>query len=174
MTDDAHDDRERLMLFERTVLAPVDRRARAVVLECARDVGLLTALSPLGLLDGILVMWRTTIMLRAISACYGMRLGAAATLRLLRKCLRNAAIAGVADIVGHAAVEHVGAGLAGLVSARAGQGLGNALLAARLGIEAMRQTRPLPFVAEDAPRLKHIRQAVFESIVSVGRERERR
>jgi putative membrane protein len=49
-----------------------------------------------------------------------------------------------------------------MLSARAGQGAGNALLHARLGIEAIRQCRPLPFMAEEPPRLSSIRKALFE------------
>ena len=173
LTAETLNDREQLLLFERTALAPADKRAKSAVLACARDVGLLTALSPLGLLDGAFVVWRTTRMLRAVAGCYGVRLGAAATVKLLTKCLRNAAIAGVADIASHAAVEHLGASLATLVSARAGQGLGNALLGARLGIEAMRVTRPLPFVAEEAPQLKHFRAAAVEAVATMARTREK-
>lgn len=160
---DAYNDGELLRLFEREVLAPVDRRAYRLVLAGARDMGLLTALSPLGLLDGLLVLWRTMLMLRAISRLYGMAPGPAATLSLLRRSLRNAALAGLADVVTHATVEHVGAGVAAMLSARAGQGAGNALLAARLGIEAVKVARPLPFVAEEAPSLRHVSRALFST-----------
>lgn len=160
---DALDDRERLILFERNVLAPVDRAAYRLVLEGSRDIGLLTAISPLGLLDGFLVLWRTLIMLRAIARLYGMAPGTLASFALLRRCVRNAALAGLADVVTHAAVEHVGASLIALLSARAGQGAGNALLAARLGVEGMRQSRPLPFIAEPVPTVRELRRAVLEA-----------
>lgn len=159
-------DGERLRLYERRVLAPVDRAAYRLVLAGGRDIGLLTALSPLGLLDGVLVLWRTTVMLRAIARLYGMAPGPAATLSLLRRCLRNALLAGLADVVSHAALEHVGAGLMALLSARAGQGAGNALLSARLGLEAIRQCRPLPFVAEEPPRLSRIRTSLLEGMTA--------
>jgi putative membrane protein len=162
-TSDTLDDRERLILFERTALAPVDRRAYRLVLEASRDIGLLTALSPLGLMDGLLVLWRTLIMLRAIARLYGMAPGALASLALLKRCARNAALAGLADVVTHAAVEHVGASLIALLSARAGQGAGNALLAARLGVEAMRQSRPLPFLAEPLPTIRELRKSLLEA-----------
>ena len=158
---DAMNDGELLRLFERKVLAPVDQAAYRLVLESSRDVGLLTALSPLGLLDGVLVLWRTTMLFRSIARLYGMAPGPLTTFRLLRNSVRNAAFAGLADVVTHAAVEHVGAGLLALMSARAGQGAGNALLHARLGIEAMRQCRPLPFMAEEPPRLANVRNALF-------------
>lgn len=159
---EAHADNERLVLYERHVLAPLDKRAYRLVLEGSRDIGLLTALSPLGLLDGFLVIWRTLMMNRQIARLYGLTMGPTASLSLLKRCLRNAAIAGVADAVSHATIEHVGAGLTAMLSARAGQGAGNALLAARLGLEAIRLARPLPYIAEEPPRLRHVREAILE------------
>jgi len=163
-------DAEIVVLYERQVLAPRDKRAYRLVLEASRDVGILTALSPLGLLDGVLVLWRTTMMLRGIARAYGLALSPAASIRLLKSCIRNAAIAGLADAVSHAAIEHVGASLTALLSARAGQGAGNALLAGRLGLEAIRLTRPLPFIKEPQPRLAHVRAAIFDSSGKVKQE----
>ena len=163
---DALGDAERLRLYEMQVLAPADRAAYRIVLAGGRDIGILTALSPLGLLDGVLVLWRTAAMMRAIASLYGMAPGPAATLSLLRRSLRNAIVAGLADIVSHAALEHVGAGLMALVSARAGQGAGNALLASRLGLEAIRECRPLPFVAEEPPRLARMRASLLEGLTA--------
>ena len=163
-------DAEIVVLYERQVLAPRDKRAYRLVLEASRDIGLLTALSPLGLLDGVLVLWRTTMMLRSIARAYGLALSPAASISLLKSCIRNAAIAGLADAVSHAAVEHVGASLTALLSARAGQGAGNALLAGRLGLEAIRLTRPLPFIKEPQPRLSHVRAAIFDAGGKVKQE----
>ena len=160
---DALADGERLILYERRVMAPVDRAAYRLVLESSRDIGILTALAPTGLLDGVLVLWRTTLMLRQVARLYGMAPGPATTFRLLRHSFRNAALAGLADIVTHAAVEHVGASLLAMLSARAGQGAGNALLATRLGLAGIRECRPLPFIAERPPRLAEIRRALFET-----------
>jgi putative membrane protein len=57
----------------------------------------------------------------------------------------------------------MGAGLAALLSARAGQGAGNAVLAARLGLEAVRLTRPLPFVVEKPPSLRQVTKSLFDA-----------
>lgn len=166
---DALADGERLVLFERTVLAPIDARAYRLVLASARDIGLLTALSPYGLLDGLLVLWRTTLMVRAVARLYGMAPSSVATAALLRRCLRNAALAGIADVAAHAVLEHAGASLATLLSARAGQGAGNALLAAKLGIEAIKESRPLQFVATAPPSLREVRNALLTDRRGKGR-----
>ena len=170
-TNEHLSDRETLALYERVVMAPLDKRAYRIAMESSRDIGLLTALSPLGLLDGLLVMWRTTLMIRQIARLYGLTLGPTATFNLLRSCVRNATIAGVADMVSHAALEHVGASITALLSARAGQGAGNALLSARLSVEAIRQARPLPYITLEPPRLKQIREAIFEDKTATTKHR---
>jgi len=158
---DALNDGEQLRLFASTVLAPLDRRANQLVLRGARDIGALTALSPLGLLDSALVLARTVIMLRAIAQLYGVRPAAVASLTLLRRTLRNVLAAGVGDLVSDAAVEATGATLLSALSARAGQGVVNALLAAKLGLAAMQVCRPLPFTRDQLPSLRQLRAELF-------------
>ncbi len=159
---DALNDGERVRLFATTVLAPLDRRAYQAVTTCARDIGALTALSPLGVLDGLIVLGRTLAMLRAIATVYGVRPGAAATTALLRRTVRNIIAAGVGELVSDAAVETLGASLLSFLSTRAGQGVVNGVLAARLGLSAMQLCRPLPFAAGELPSLKQLRKELFE------------
>jgi putative membrane protein len=159
---DALNDGEQLRLFATTVLAPLDRRAYQLVRRGARDIGALTALSPLGLLDSALVLARTMIMLRAIARLYGVRPGAVASMTLLRRTLRNVLAAGVGDLVSDAAVEATGATLLSALSARAGQGVVNGLLAAKLGLAAMQVCRPLPFTQDELPSLRQLRAELFK------------
>jgi putative membrane protein len=154
---DALNDGEQLRLFGRTVLAPLDRRARRLVTLGARDIGALTALSPLGVLDGLIVLWRTLSMLRAIAQLYGARPGAAASIRLLRRTLAHVLAAGVGELLSDAAVEAAGASLLSVLSARAGQGAVHGLLAARLGLAGIQMCRPLPFVEGELPSMKQLR-----------------
>ena len=156
-TSDALNDGEQLRLFARTVLAPLDRQGRRLVMRGARDVGALTALSPLGVLDGLIVLWRTLMMLRAIARLYGVRPGAAASIRLLRRTLAHVLAAGAGELLSDAAVEAAGASLLSVLSARAGQGAVHGLLAARLGLTALQICRPLPFVEGELPSMKQLR-----------------
>jgi putative membrane protein len=159
---DALNDGERVQLFAASVLTPLDRRAYQMVKTGARDIGALTALSPLGALDGLIVLGRTLAMLRAIARVYGVRPGAAATTALLRRTVRNMIAAGVGELVSDAAVETLGASLLAFLSTRAGQGVLNGVLAARLGLSAMQLCRPLPFAKDELPSLKQLRKELFE------------
>ena len=161
-TSDALNDGERLRLFARTVLAPLDRAARRLVTRGARDIGALTALSPLGLLDSAIVLWRTLIMLRAIARLYGVRPGIAASLRLLRRTLAHVLAAGVGELLSDAAIETAGASLLSAISARLGQGAVHGLLAARLGLAAVQICRPVPFVEGELPSMKQLRAELLD------------
>ncbi len=159
---DALNDGERLRLFATMVLGPLDQRAYQLVRRGARDIGALTALSPLGLLDSALVLTRTLAMLRAIARLYGVRPGAATSARLLRQTLLNVLAADIGELLSDAAVEATGATLLGVLSAKAGQGVMNGLLAARLGLAAMQLCRPLPFTQGQLPSLRQLRAELFK------------
>lgn len=161
-SSDALNDGERVRLLSRIVLGPLDREANRLVRAAARDIGALTALSPLGILDGLIVLARTLAMLRAIARLYGVRPGAATSLSLVRRTLRNVIAAGVGELLSDALVETAGASLLRVLSARAGQGAVNGLLAARLGLAAVQLCRPLPFLEGELPTLKQLRAELFE------------
>jgi len=158
---DALNDRERLELFAHSALSPIDRAAYQVVKTSGRDIAVLTALTPI---DSLIVMVRTVSMMRGIGKLYGVRPGFTATLRLAKRGLRNIVIAGVGELVSHAAVETAGASLLRVLSARAGQGAINGLLAARIGLSIMQLCRPLPFSEDELPSLKKLRSEIFKEI----------
>lgn len=159
---DALSDGEQLRLFATLVLSPLDREAYRLVRRGARDIGALTALSPLGALDSVVVLMRTLTMLRAIARLYGVRPAAASSARILRRGLLNVLAAGVVELVSDSAVEAAGASILSVLSARAGQGVLNGLLAAKLGLAAMQLCRPLPFTRDQLPSLKQLRAELFQ------------
>jgi putative membrane protein len=161
-TSDALSDGEQLRLFATVVLSPLDREAYRLVRRGARDIGALTAIAPLGALDSLVVLARTMTMLRAIARLYGVRPAAASSARLLRRGLLNVLAAGVVELVSDSAVEAAGASLLSVLSAKAGQGVLNGLLAAKIGLATMQLCRPLPFTQDQLPSLRQLRAELFE------------
>ena len=161
-TSDALSDGEHLRLFATVVLSPLDREAYRLVRRGARDIGALTALSPLGALDSVVVLARTLTMLRAVARLYGVRPAAASSATLLRRGLLNVLAAGVVELVSDSAVEAAGASILSVLSAKAGQGVLNGLLAAKIGLATMQLCRPLPFTQDQMPSLKQLRAELFE------------
>lgn len=158
----AHADREVLSLLARDVLQPLDRQAYRVVSRAARDAGIGVLLSPAGLLDAVLVIWRTSRMIRDVALVYGFRPSRIGRFALTRRVLENAAMAGAVEYLGDLLTAHIGAGIAGKVSSKVGQGAFTALRTARLGLIAIEACRPIPFTAEDRAGLASLRSEILK------------
>lgn len=159
----AHSDAEILSLLARHVLRPLDAEAYRIVSRAARDTGIGVALSPAGLLDAILVIWRTSRMIRDVAVVYGFRPTVIGQLALTRRVLETAAMAGAVEYFGDVLAAHLGAGLAGRLSRSVGQGAFTALRTARLGVIAIEACRPLPFTADDRADLAALRREIMSS-----------
>lgn len=140
-----------LGLAETEVLGPLDALARAEVEAAARRVATVTALVPLALADVAAALFSNLRMIRRIAEIYGGRSGSFGSWSLLRKVfsslIATGAVALTDDLVGSVA----GGGLLSKVSRRFGEGVVNGALTARVGVAAMEQCRPLPFVALERP-----------------------
>ncbi|MFD2438049.1 TIGR01620 family protein [Modicisalibacter luteus] len=159
-----HDGTETRALLSHHLLAPRDREARRLISRMAGDTAIMVAVSPLTLVDMMLVAWRNLAMLDRIAALYGLELGYASRLKLFRSVLANMAFAGTSEMVSDASMQLFSMNLAGKLSARAGQGLAVGLLSARLGLRAMRLMRPLPFDEEEAPRIGDLRSELWQRL----------
>ncbi|KXS38378.1 MAG: hypothetical protein AWU55_1595 [Halomonadaceae bacterium T82-2] len=159
-----HDGAETRTLLAHHLLAPRDREARRLISRMSGDTAVMVAVSPMTLVDMLLVAWRNLAMLERITTLYGLELGYASRLRLFRQVLANLAFAGVTEIASEASMELFSMNLASKLSTRAGQGLGIGLLSARLGLRAMRLTRPLPFDDTDNPRLANLRHELWQRV----------
>lgn len=157
----AHADREVLSLLARDVLQPLDRQAYGIVSRAARDAGIGVLLSPAGLLDALLVIWRTSRMIRDVALVYGFRPSRIGRFALTRRVLENAAMAGAVEYLGDLLTAHIGAGVAGRVSSKVGQGAFTALRTARLGLIAIEACRPIPFTDADRAGLASLRNEIL-------------
>jgi putative membrane protein len=145
-----------LALTEREVLAPLDARASELIARAAKQVSLVTAVSPRALVDVLFVAFACTRLLRAIAANYGARPGWIGLLRLARQTLVHLAVTG-GVAAGETVLQQImGQGIAARLSAKLGEGVLNGLLTARVGLAAIAQCRPMPFVEEAAPSLKDV------------------
>ncbi|MEH3146850.1 MAG: TIGR01620 family protein [Methylobacterium frigidaeris] len=144
---------DRLGIAEREMLAPLDREAKALIAEAAKQVSAVTALSPKAIVDVGFVIFAAARLLRRIAALYGGRPGFFGFLRLARAAVAHLAVTG-GMAVGDGLVQQVlGHGLAARLSARLGEGVLNGLMTARFGLAALAVCRPLPFAREPAPRI---------------------
>jgi len=139
-----HSDQEQLQLFEQTVLGVADKHARQIIWRASSDSSLAVAVSPFALADMLLVVWRSSRMLRELAVLYGAPIGQLRSLAMLKQALGALLWAGGSEVALDMAADLIGSELTAKVSARAGQGVIAGLLVARLGNLAQQQLRPLP------------------------------
>ena len=154
------DGRDLIALAETELLLPVDARAHRMVMDAAKRVALVTAISPRALVDLLFVGAQVLRLIRGLATLYGGRPGTIGFFRLARATLTHLAVTG-GMAAGDSLVQQVlGTGIAARLSARLGEGVVNGLLTARVGIAAIEVCRPLPFINGSPPRLVDVMAAL--------------
>jgi putative membrane protein len=138
-------------LAETGLLAPLDQMAQKMVLDSAKRVSVVTAVSPRALVDVGYVIYESSRLIRRLAELYGGRPGTLGLFRLARRVVAHLAVTGSIAVGDSLIQQLVGHGLAAKLSARLGEGVINGLMTARVGIAAMDIVRPLPFVAVRRP-----------------------
>jgi len=162
MADEIVDASDRLAVAERELLAPLDRQARRIVANAAKQVSLVTAVSPRAIVDVGFVLYAAMRLVRRIAVLYGGRPGFFGFLRLSGNVLSHLAVTG-GMAVGDSLLQQVmGLGLAARLSARLGEGVLNGLLTARVGLAAIAVCRPMPFIAAEEPKLQDVAAGLFD------------
>ncbi|WP_257172243.1 YcjF family protein [Colwellia sp. M166] len=158
-----YNDVEIMQLYSRNVLSQVDQKALKEIAKFSSESVVLVALSPIAILDMLLMLWRNLRLVNKIAALYGLKLSYWSRVKLIKQVIVNMAYAGASELVADLGADLLGAELLGKLSTRMAQGLGAGMLTARLGLKAMHLCRPIPF-ADDAPRLGHIRQKIVSQV----------
>jgi len=169
---DVRDPGDLARLADREIFAPLDQRAKRIVLTAAKRVSVVTAISPLPLVDVVFVLLENLRMLRGLATLYGGRPGIMAALKLGRMVVTHlVATGGIAltdDLVGQV----LGHDLLRRLSQRLGEGALNGALTARIGAAAIQVIRPLPFLEASPVRVRDFLGELFRSIPApTGRRR---
>lgn len=151
LRDDIIDGADLLRLAETELLTPLDQRAQIMILDAAKRVSLVTAVSPRALVDLAYVIFEAGRLIRRLADLYGGRPGTLGFLRIARDVLAHLAVTGTVAFGDSLVHQLVGQGLAARLSARLGEGVVNGMMTARIGLAAMETARPLPFNAVRRP-----------------------
>jgi len=162
-----YSDQEILALYSRVVMSKVDQKAVAEIARFSSESVVLIALSPMAILDMLIMVWRNFRLLDKVSGLYGLKLGYWSRIRLIKQVVVNVVYAGASEIVADFGTDMLGADMLGKLSGRLAQGLGAGLLTARLGLKVMKLCRPVPF-EDDAPKLGQIRKEMLSQIKSLA------
>ena len=157
-----HSDNELLQLYSRLVLSKVDEKAMAEIARFSTEAVVLVALSPVAIIDMLIILWRNLRMINKVAGLYGLKLGYWSRIKLIRQVFVNMVYAGASELIADFGTDMIGADLLGKLSGRLAQGLGAGMLTARLGVKTMQLCRPIPF--EDKPKLAHVRKEMLATI----------
>jgi len=157
-----YSDTELLQLYSRLVLTKVDEKAMAEIAKFSTEAVVLVALSPVALIDMLIILWRNLRMINKVALLYGIKLGYWSRIKLIRQVFINMVYAGASELIADFGSDMIGADLLGKLSGRLAQGLGAGMLTARLGVKTMQLCRPIPF--EDKPKLAHVRKEMLSTI----------
>lgn len=158
----SHSNQELLQLYSRLVLSKVDEKAMAEIAKFSTEAVVLVALSPVALIDMLLILWRNLRMINKVAGLYGLKLGYWSRIKLIRQVFVNMVYAGASELIADFGADMIGADLLGKLSGRLAQGLGAGMLTARLGVKTMQLCRPIPF--ENKPKLSHVRKEMLTTI----------
>ncbi|WP_445502827.1 YcjF family protein [Microvirga sp. G4-2] len=153
LTDEIIDADDRLAIAERELLAPLDAQAKRAIAAAAKQVSLVTAVSPRAIVDVAFVIFSAIRLLRTLARIYGGRPGLFGFLRLAKAALNHLAVTGGVAVGDSLMQQVLGLGLAARISAKLGEGVLNGLMTARFGLAALSVCRPLPFIREEPPRI---------------------
>lgn len=153
---DIMDAEEALALVERELVSQLDRSAHSVIASTAKRVSVVTAVSPLAVLDMAIVAAQNLKMLRQVATLYGARPGTLGLFRLARMVMTHIVLTGGLALGDDLIQQLIGHRLMAKLSARLGEGLFNGALTARIGLAAMDVCRPLPYVRLQPPRIRSI------------------
>jgi putative membrane protein len=151
LEDDVIDGADLVRLAERELLVPLDARAQTLILDAAKRVSVVTAVSPRALVDIAYVLFEAGRLIRRLAELYGGRPGTLGFIRLARDVLAHLAVTGAIAAGDEFVHQIVGQGLAARLSAKLGEGVVNGMMTARIGVAAMETVRPLPFSAARRP-----------------------
>lgn len=163
--NDINDPGDLLKIVDRDLMTALDDDVRKVIMRSSRRVSMVTALSPIVLIDVIFVFFESLRMLRSIAAIYGGRPGYLGGLRLGRMVLTNLIAAGGIALTDDLLGQFLGQDLVRRVSRKLGEGLFNGALTARIGVAAVELIRPIPNLESEPVRARDVIRELFRRTV---------
>jgi len=158
--------RDLLILAERELVADLDLSARSLILEAAKRVSVVTAISPRAIVDIAYVAFENLRLMRTLASLYGGRPGSLGFLKLIGRVFAHLGVTGGMALGDTLVQQLVGQGLAARLSAKLGEGVVNGLLTARLGLAALEVVRPLPWIAAPRPTFSDMMGELTRSVTT--------
>ncbi len=123
----------------------LDKKAYKLITKYSNQTALSTAISPVALIDMILILSRSWAMITEISKVYGFKPNFASKILLLKRVSFNLIFASVTDLASDYLSSIIGTSLLSKLSYHSAQGLANGVLIARIGVATINSCRVIYF-----------------------------
>ena len=160
-------DAEIITYLSENFFSQLDKEAQQLITSESIKVGTLIALSPLAIVDTLVVLWRTIKMVNQISGIYGLRLTRIGQWQVFLKIVKATLLAAGTEIAISSIVDKTATGLTGVVTGSVAQGLGVAIYAAKVGLEGMKQSRPVIFHENEQPNMNVITNGIRLGLMNI-------
>ena len=157
---------EVLERIDEKLLEPLDKLARESIVKYANQTALSTAISPVALIDAVLILSRSHVMVHDIANIYGYRPSLLGEIALFKKVFVTLAFASVTDILANHSHDILGTSILSKLSVHGAQGVANGILIARVGIGTIKSCRPLHYSEKNEGFLKSLSKVIVEALFS--------
>lgn len=141
-------------------LSKLDEEALRLVKQRSLEAAGLVALSQLAVIDSLIVLWKSIGMVNQINGIYGLGATRIGQWRVLIKIANTTLLSAGSQCTMGAVVQKTGVGPAGTIVGGLAQGLGIGMFVAKIGIEAMKTTRPIVFEDGKSPNLNLMAEVI--------------
>jgi putative membrane protein len=163
--NNSHDYHEIYNDLDKEILSLIDTKAKDKIKNASIQAAISTAISPLALLDAMIIIWRSFLLTIEIARLYGYKPSIYSTIVLLKRGAFNVFFAGATELAQEYANETMHNSLVAKVSSSASQGIVNGVLIARLGYGVLKACRPLPLTAKRESFMGSIYKALKNALL---------
>jgi len=156
------DDREIVARLSADFLSELDEEAKKLIIQESSVSAGLIAVSQLVVVDSVIVFWRIMKLVNGINSIYGLNLTKLGQWRLLVQISKAIMLAGVTQTGINYAADTLSKAnpFFGPMAASLTQGLAVGAYVAKIGVEAMKQSRPIAFEDGETPNVNLITDGV--------------
>lgn len=135
---------EVLELISEELIGELDKKSDRVISKYSQRATLATAVSPIAIVDILIIFWLNFKMVVEIAQIYGFKPTLFGNLVLFKQVLKNLIFAGGSELANDSISDIVGGSLLAKLSFGATQGVFNGVLTLRVGISAVDSVRVIP------------------------------
>jgi len=152
-------------------LSQLDKEALRIIKSESLSAATMISVSQVAIIDSLIVIWKNIRMVNQINNIYGLSLTRLGQWQLFMRIVKSTLLAAGSQKGINLATDNIasltqvpGAKIFSTVTMSLLQGLGVGTYVAKIGVEAMKQNRPIPFEEEDEPKINLIAEGIKYSL----------